>query len=258
MTAFERRQRILELLRARPGTRVTEIAGLLAVSQGTIRNDLNVLARAGQLERVRGGAVVLDDLQCRSPAFATRARINQAAKQRIARRAAEMVTDGDAILLDASTTVYYMAYHLQNRRNLTVVTNGLEVARQLAQNPTHTVILLGGVLSTDGTSVTGPWSEPLLKDLHVKTGFVSCSGFTPAVGLTEVDIHEAQLKSKMIACAASLVALVDASKFGRVDVTPFARAGQISHLFTDGNISPHWIEQLQQAGIALTICGDAM
>ena len=186
-TTFERRKRLLSLLHERSGIRVAEIAQLLNVSEGTIRNDLNALAKEGQLERVRGGGVPTDDHPAHSAAFASRFRVQEPAKQRIARWAAELVENGDTILLDASTTVYYMAQFLKDRRNLTVVTNGIEIARKLAQNPSNTVILLGGVLRPDGTSVTDLVSEHFLRDLHIKTAFVSCAGFTPEAGLTEFD-----------------------------------------------------------------------
>jgi len=253
-TTFDRRKRLLALLHERPGIRVTEIAQTLDVSEGTIRNDLKALAEAKQLIRVRGGAVVTDDLSPRSPAFATRAKTNEAAKHCIARCAAGLVQDGDSILLDASTTVYHLARFLQDRRNLTVITNGLEVARELARNPSNTVILVGGVLRSDGTSVTGLLSEPFLKDLHIKTAFVSCSGFSIEAGLTEVDIHEARLKTTMIASAAAVVALIDSSKFGKVDLTAFARTDQISCLFVDDRLSPEWLERLEQTQVHLTLC----
>lgn len=256
MTTFERRQRILGLLREKPGIKVTELAQLLDVSEGTIRNDLAALAEGKQLTRVRGGAVVTDAPSVSHPPFASRARVNAQAKQSIARRAADLIEDGDAILMDASSTVYTLVHFLQDRRNLTVVTNGIEVARALAQNRSNTVILVGGVLSPEGTSVTGLLSEQILKDLHIKTAFVSCYGFSLGVGLTEVDLHEAQIKGRMIASAESVVALIDASKFGKVDLAPFARLDQIDHIFTDSGLSPHWIEQLRRTCVRLTVCDE--
>ena len=199
LTPFERRQRILHFLQQRPGLRVGQIADMLGVSEGTVRNDLRALAEGRQLTRVRGGAVPQEQYATRSPAFEARARVNEAAKRLLARWAADIIEDGDAILLDASTTVYHIAHFLQDRHNLTVITNGVEVAPLLARDPSNTVILLGGVLRPDGTSVTGLFSELMLRDLHVKTAIVSASGFTVEAGLTDVDFHEAQLKSKMLA-----------------------------------------------------------
>lgn len=256
LTGFERRQSIVELLRTEPGLRVPDIAKRLAVSQGTVRNDLKSLANEGRLRRVRGGATLTPPDLFHSPAFGTRTEMNEGAKRRIARWATELVQDGDSILLDASTTVYYMAPYLQDRRNLTIITNGIEVAQLLAQNPSNTVILVGGVLSNDGTSVTGLLGEHFLKDIHVKTAFVSCSGFTPEVGMTEVDIHEAQLKGRMVASATSVVGLIDSSKFGKVDLTPFARTEQLAHIFTDSDLAPQWVERLKQPCVQVTVCDE--
>jgi len=258
LTAYDRRQRLLGLIRKDPALRVPEIARLLGVSQGTIRNDLNALAEEKQLIRVRGGGVALADSSLpRSSAFAARVITNQEAKLLIGRRAAELVEDGDSLLLDASSTVYHMAQHLRERRGLRVVTNGIEIACLLAQNPANTVNLVGGILRPGIESVVGPWSERFLQDVRIKTAFVSCSGFTPEGGMTEVDVYEAQFRVKAIESASQVVALIDSSKFGKLDMTPSVRLDQISILFTDANLPPEWSARLQAARVPFTICGDA-
>ncbi len=255
MTSFERRQRIIALLRERPGLRVSELAQLLGVSDGTIRNDLNVLDEAGQVTRVRGGAVLRDEFQDTPPALIDQARKNASAKQRIARWAADMVEDGDSILLDASTTVYHMATFLQDRHHLTIFTNGIEVARILAKNPSNTTILLGGVVRPSGSSVTGHLGYKMLLGLHIDTAFVSCSGFTPEAGLTHLDIDEAQLKIEMIGCAKQVVALIDSTKFGETSLSQFATLEEIDCIVTDQSIDPSYVEKLRQANTNLTVCG---
>jgi len=256
LTTFERRQRLLALLQEQPGVRVSEIAAGLRVSQGTIRNDLDALAIEGRLVRVRGGARLVEQSLPHSPSFAARSNINANAKQIIARWASELVEDGDSILLDASSTVYCMARYLHNRRRLRVFTNGIEVARALAQNPSNEVVLLGGVLNTDGSSVTELISERLLQDLHIKTAFVSCSGFTPETGLTEVHLSEAQLKARAIHSVEKVIALIDSSKFGKIDLTPFAAIDQIAHLFTDHDLSSEWAARLKKTSLTFTICNE--
>jgi len=258
LTSFERRQRLLDLVRKQSGLRVTEIAQALGVSEGTVRNDMNALADSGQLTRVWGGAVAAGEADCGNPTFTSRAAVNQVAKQVIARRAAELIRDGDTLWLDSSTTVYHLAGYILERQGLKVVTNGIETARILARNVTNSVILLGGLMRTDGASVIGPLAEQILRDIHIQTAFVSCSGFAPEVGLTEVDIYEAQLKSRSIQSAAEVVALVDSSKIGKLDLTPFIRPEQISHLFTDDKISPAWEENLRRSQIKHTICSEAV
>jgi DeoR/GlpR family transcriptional regulator of sugar metabolism len=248
----------MTILREQPGIRVPEVAELLGVSEGTIRNDLNSLAGSGQVTRVRGGGVLIDERQSRSPIFATRLMVHRLAKQAIARQAASLVQDNDSIILDSSTSSYYLAVNLKERRDLTVMTNGIESARELAKNSSNTVILLGGVLRVDGTAINVPLAEHILTEYHIKTTFLSCSGFTLESGPTEVDIYEAQIKRKFIASSGSIVALIDSSKFGRADLTSFASLDQITHLYTDSDLDPAWIKKLKQASVPFTLCSEIM
>mgnify|MGYP000962557449 CR=1 FL=1 len=256
MISFERRQRLLVTLKENPGIRVPELSKLLDVSEGTVRNDLNALSDLGQLTRVRGGAQVVDENKAQNAAFTARAEVNTQKKQNIARCAAALIEDGESILLDASSTVYHLAHYLHDRRNLRIITNGIEVGKVLAQNPYNTVILVGGLMSSDGNSITGLMSDFFLRDLHVNKAFVSCSGFTVKEGLTEVHIHEVQLKRRMITCASEVIALIDSEKFGKIDLTLFAQPEQIRHVFTDSDLKPEWEKQLAEAGIPYTICGN--
>ena len=134
--------------------------------------------------------------------------------------------------------------------------NGIEAARELAKNPSNTVILLGGVLRVDGMSINVPLGESFLDTYHIKTAFLSCSGFTLESGLTEVDIYEAQIKRKMIASSGAVVALIDSSKFGRMDLTPFASIAQLVHIYTDDHLGPEWVEQLLSSQVPFTLCGE--
>jgi len=244
----------LEILRSQPGVRVPEIAQALDVSEGTVRNDLNALEEEGRLKRVHGGAVLNEQAQFQNHSFVRRYKQNVAAKLAIAREAALLVKDGDSILLDASSTAYYLARVLSERQNLRVVTNGFEVARELAANPSNTVILIGGVVNNNSSSVTGLLSEHIIEEMSIEKTFLSCSGFSLERGMTEILLAEAQIKRKVIESSQQLYALVDSSKFGKEDLTSFAPPKKITRLFTDEGISTNWIEQLQQVGIGLTIC----
>ena len=254
MTTYERRQSLLDILRKQPGLRVPELALALDVSEGTVRNDLNALEEQGVLMRVHGGAVLNQQDQFQNISFVRRYQQNAAAKLAIAREAAGLVNDGDSILMDASTTAYYFAKALSERKRLRVMTNGFEVARELAQNSTNTVVLLGGVVNNESSSVTGLLSEHIIEELHIQKTFLSCSGFSLERGMTEVHLAEAQLKRKVIESSQQLFALVDSSKFGKEDLTSFARPEKINCLFTDKHLSSNWMERLKQAGIEYTIC----
>ncbi len=254
MTTYERRQSLLDILRKQPGLRVPELAMALNVSEGTVRNDLNALEQEALLIRVHGGAVLNQQGQFQNNSFFRRYQEHAAAKLAIAREAAVLVNDGDSILMDASSTSYYFAKALFERRRLRVITNGFEVARELAQNATNTVVLIGGVVNNDSSSVTGLVSEQIIEELHIQKAFLSCSGFSLERGMTEVHLAEAQLKRKVIESSQQLFAMVDSSKFGKEDLTSFARPERINRLFTDSHLSPDWTERLRQAGIDFTIC----
>ena len=221
-----------------------------------MRNDLNALEAEGYLTRVHGGAVLNSATQLVNAAFGVRHQEHAKEKDCIGVGAAKLVNDGDSILLDASTTAYYLALNLKERSRLRVVTNGIEVARLLAQNPSNTVILIGGVVRQDGSSVSGLLSEQIIAELHIQKAFVSCSGFSVERGLTEVHLEEAQLKRKALESARQVFALVDSSKLGHEDLTIFARPVQITHLFTDVGITEEWKARLQGANIPFMACGE--
>ena len=254
MTTYERRQSLIQLLQKQPGLRVPQLASALAVSKGTIRNDLDALEEEGVLARVHGGAILKHIPVQFDTSFGLRFQENALAKRAIARRAATLVSDGTSILLDASTTIYYLSQQLAECHRLRVLTNGIEVARLLAKDPTNSVVLMGGVVNPEGSSVSGNFSEQVIRDLHVHKAFVSCSGFSLERGLTDVHFAEAQLKSKAIASAREIFALVDSSKIGVEDLTPFASLEQITHLYTDAGLSDEWRARLESAGIPFTIC----
>jgi len=131
--------------------------------------------------------------------------------------------DNDSILLDASSTVYYLAREITNRNRLLVVTNGIEVAQILAKNPSNTIILIGGIVDSNTSSVTGLLSEQIIRELRVQKAFVSCSGFSLERGMTEVHIEEAQLKRKTIQTE-----FLSVHRFG---------------------IDPEWVRRIEIAGI---------
>jgi len=254
LTTYERRQSLLDILRKQPGLRVPELAQALNVSEGTVRNDLNALEDEGRLKRVHGGAILNDQDQFQNNSFVRRYKQSVAAKLAIAREAALLVKNGDSIFLDASSTDYYLARELSKRQELRVVTNGFEVARELAENTSNNVILIGGVVNNNSSSVTGLLSERIIEELSIEKTFLSCSGFSLERGMTEILLAEAQIKRKVIESSQQLFALVDSTKFGREDLTPFARSGKVKHLFTDNLLSSDWADRLKQAGVEFTIC----
>lgn len=254
MTTYERRKALLGKLRVQPGISVSELATFLDVSEGTVRNDLNALEVQGLLTRVHGGAVLNQQVEFQENSFLRRIQENVDAKQDIALAVAAIVSNDSSLFLDASSTSYFLAQALSKHQRLRVMTNGFESARILAQNPSNTVFLLGGIVENDSSSVTGLLSERIIEELHIQHAFLSCSGFSLERGMTEVHLAEAQLKRKVIESSKELFALIDSSKFGVEDLTSFARLDRIRHLFTDQDVPSEWLNKLNQSGIEFTIC----
>jgi ribose transport system substrate-binding protein len=255
MKTYERRQEILSALREQPELKIAALADQLGVSPGTIRNDLKFLTTTRQVKRTRGGATLANSHLIANAEFAARAGSNAYGKRAIARWSADLVKDGDAIFLDDSTTAFHMVAYLHDRRDLTVVTNGIETALAAARNPSATVVLLGGIVRAKTNSVFGKIGEVPLDGLHIRTAFVSCSGFSVRTGFTEPDVETAQLKRKVMDIAERVVALVESSKFGVVQFSSFARADQVTQIMTDAQVDREMIEQIRQA-TTLTVCGD--
>lgn len=256
LTSFERRKEIVEMLRRNSSVKVSALADHFEVSETTIRNDLSVLEDESKLRRIHGGAVPAEEGLPGAALGIGRRFINAEAKKRIARWAADMVQDGDSILMDASTTVMSMAPFLLKYRNLTIVTTGVETARVLAESPTHTVVLVGGIVDSDGRSITSLIGVPMLENLHFNSAFISCVGLSIENGLTERNLEEARLKVELLSRAQQTVALVDSSKLGRVSLAPFADLSEMDFIVTDNDADRDVIDRIKDRGISVTVCGE--
>ncbi len=256
-SAYERHQAILDLIRRSESVRVTDLAELLGVSESTIRSDLELLDEQGQLIRIRGGAIAKnpDAPLPGSPYSLQKVQTHSEEKRRIAHGAAGMIEDGDVIMLDASSTVLHLAPYLQDRRGLTVFTNGIDVARALAGEPSNTVIILGGILRPNGNSITGEISKQVLQNYRIQTAFVSCSGFTLERGFFEMNLQEAQMKSLMLQASERRVALLDSSKIGRTGLTTFGTLADFDYFVTDENVEPAVIEAVREQTVNVLVCG---
>jgi ribose transport system substrate-binding protein len=259
METHRRRQAILALLRDTGEVEIDDLARRFGVSGNSIRNDLDALAGQGELTRVRGGAVAPPDgILPPQAATASRLRVNKQEKDAIGRCAAEMVADNDAIIMDDSGSVLQMAAFLRRRRNLTVVTNGLEVALLLAREPSNRVILAATNVSPGQACLVGDLNPDLLHGFLASRCFLSCVGFSTEQGLTEMDGARAALKSQMMRLAGQAVALIDHSKFGRVSTFRTAAAVQIDHLITDQGVTAAQLAELRRlTNFPITVAGTA-
>ena len=242
-----RRQAIVEALENAGQLSVTELSQRFDVSEVTIRADLQALSEQGLIQRVRGGAIitrVLPDLS-----YEVRMQLNAAQKKRIGRMAASMVHDGDTIALDASTTAQAVAANLKDINDLTVITNGLRVAMSLLAHPGIHVIVIGGSVRREGLSLIGPLDCGLVRDVHIRIGFFGARGFTLEEGMTDVNIGEVRAKREMVVRCRQVVGVFDASKWGRIATSTFAKLDQTNAIITDAEAPPDMVAQAKSRGV---------
>jgi DeoR/GlpR family transcriptional regulator of sugar metabolism len=244
----ERRDRILALLEQEGRASVAGLSKQLGVSQATIRTDLDALAAQHLLTRTHGGAIAADRAGLEL-SFDVRRRLHATQKERIAAAAAAMVADGDAILLDASTTALALANQIKGRRELTVLTNGLFVALALLEAPGITILMPGGFVRRDSVSLVGTEGRELIGKYNFQKGFFGAKGLTLEEGLTDVNDVEVAIKRDMAAHARQVIAIVDSSKWGQVGFASFAAIDQLDCAITDRDAPPDMVAALRAAGV---------
>jgi DeoR family transcriptional regulator of aga operon len=246
----ERFGRILELL-ARDGTvTVAVLAGELGVSEATVRRDLQALGDQRLLERSHGGAVAHGTAHELPVRYRT-GRSDE--KRRIARAAADLVTDGIAIALTGGTTTTEVARMLAARQDLTVVTNALNIAVELAVRPNLKLIVTGGVARSASYELVGSLADATLRGLYVDVAFVGVDGVDAERGLTTQNEVEATTNRALMARANRTIVVADASKLGRVAFAEIAGIGSADQLITNTGADAEQVERLRAAGLAVTL-----
>jgi DeoR/GlpR family transcriptional regulator of sugar metabolism len=244
----ERQERIVDLLEQHGRVSVAALSERFGLSQATIRSDLEALVQEGLIVRTHGGAILADDSGIEI-SFELRRRLRAAEKKRIGAAAAAMIEDGESIALDASTTALAIANEIRDRRELTVVTNGIYTALALIDRPGITVFMPGGFLRRDSVSMVGGDGRELIHRYHVQRGFFGAKGIALHEGLTDVNRDEVAIKRDMVQHARQVIAVVDSSKWGRVGFASFAGMDEIDCVITDLDAPPDMVLALEEAGV---------
>jgi DeoR/GlpR family transcriptional regulator of sugar metabolism len=239
---------VLELLDAHDSVQVSELSDAFAVSDVTIRHDLAHLAEQGLVARVRGGVRALPRAQSEL-AFDARLRLRADEKRSMARLAAALVSDGESVALDSSTSAYYLALELRRRRELVVVTNGLLIASALADAPGVTVLLTGGMLRQPAMSVVGDLAAQVLHSTRIDKGFFGARGLSLERGLMDLNPDEVRLKQEMVAACERVIGLFDATKWRRSALLSFAAADRIDAIVTDAGAPAELIARWREHGV---------
>jgi DeoR/GlpR family transcriptional regulator of sugar metabolism len=237
MLAEQRQQLILKEVRRSGAARVSELTELLGVSDMTVRRDLDVLASAGLVDKVHGGATVSTRLSANEPGFEAKSHQQIEEKEAIARAAAALVEPGQAIGLTAGTTTWLLAHHLLDVPSLTVVTNSLQVANVLyaERRPDLIVILTGGV-RTPSDALVGPLAVATLRSLHVDLLFMGVHGMTVDAGFTTPNLLEGETDQAHLASAERVVVVADHTKWGVRGLSRIARLDEAHIIVTDAGL----------------------
>jgi len=242
----ERQEQIFDLLNQNGRASVSELSQLFKVSEVTVRADLQMLAAQNLIVRTHGGAVVVP----RAPELSLVLRRDQMVqeKKRIGVAAAEFVANGDAIFLDASSTTLALARNFRNYRDLTILTNSLVVAQAMLEAPGVTLVMTGGIVQRDTVSLMGTESLAILRKYNIKTGFFGAHGLSFPEGLTDVSAGEAEVKREVVSMCRQVIALIDASKWGRVGPASFANPQDVHIIITDEQAPVGLVEQARSIG----------
>lgn len=243
----ERQSKILSLLNRDELTSVNELSLRLNVSSVTIRQDLTFLEGEGLLRRIHGGAVLKD-----ADDLSIRLSVNYDKKLRIAKKVAEMVREGETVLIESGSTNALLARELI-KKNVTIVTTNVYIARQFRANEQASIILLGGIYQQKSESLVGKITKVSLDNINFDKAFIGIDGYTIKAGFTIRDLFRAEISSYIIKKSGNVFIVSDSSKFGKTELTNICYPTDIAHIATDDDLPHTFREEFKLAGLNLIL-----
>jgi DeoR family transcriptional regulator, aga operon transcriptional repressor len=244
-----RRDRMLAVIRESDFVRVSDLSERFRISEVTVRSDLDALASRGEVRRIRGGAIPRSIPDRERPFEESEAAFAEE-KVAIGRAAAEIVRDGETLLMDVGTTTAAAARAIAARtdiQNLVVFTNGIKTALELEPAaPRITVVILGGTLRPLQHSLVEPMASLVLEQINVHTLILGCNGVDASGGVTNINLPEAEVKKRMLKAASRVVVLADGSKLGRVELAQLCPIEDVDLVITGTSADQTVIEQLRK------------
>jgi DeoR family transcriptional regulator of aga operon len=253
LLAEGRRRKILELVERTGQVTVHDVVKRFAVSAVTARSDLDALSSNGAMLRSHGGAVRYEPTQ--DYPLKVKATIHRSEKARIGQAAAQLVKPGETIILDSGTTTAEVAKALirEKLKPLTVVTNALNIANELADAQEISLIMIGGLLRTVSYSFVGPQAETMLGDLHANQLFLAVDGLDITNGPFTADVLEAQLNGQMMGVSKVVTVVADSTKLGRRSLFRIGPIESVHRLITDTHAPEDLTEALRNKGIEVIL-----
>jgi len=237
MSSTDRRRVLLERVQAEGYVSVKGLARELCVDSSTIRRDLAHLERAGLIKRTRGGLLPASPAEAIDVPYNVRRVERVSVKKALAQAAAELVDDGQCVIVDSGSTMYQVACALWGKRNLTVVTNDLMVGVRTAGHPTNRLHVTGGFLVDTVYTLVGPLAVDSLTRLHVDWAFIGAEAVHPQAGITNINLIEVPVKQAMIAAADRAVLVADSSKFGHRALAHVCQLSELAMILTDDELA---------------------
>ena len=254
MDFINRKKAIISAVEVQGTVKVSELAKLLEVTEATIRRDLNQLEREGLVKRVHGGGISARG-RSYEPTLTLRSTVHAEEKQRIARIAAELVTEGDFVALDVGSTTFELARCLVGRRNLTIITPSLLIANVVVNQPDIRLIIPGGIVRPGETSMIGELSHRAFEIFLTDRLFLGVGGIDARMGLTEYNWDDTLIKQAMLKSTKQVIVLADASKFNRIATVKIDKLQIIDILVTDQSPPASLGEALDQANVNVIVAG---
>jgi DeoR family transcriptional regulator of aga operon len=248
----ERRRAIVELVNRDGRVLVADLSMRFDTSPVTIRKDLEILHTMGRLHRTHGGALPAQEGALEDPTLREKEKLHRKEKLRIAAVAAQRVKEGQVVILDSGTTTTEIARALRHFSNLTIITNALNIAAELAGTAVE-VILTGGTLRKNSFSLVGPIAEETLRRLNADVLFLGVDGFDVHYGLSTPNLLEAKVNRAMMDVARVTIAACDSSKFGRRSLSLIAPPTAVQEVITDRGIPKSDLTTLKKTGVAVTL-----
>jgi DeoR family transcriptional regulator of aga operon len=254
MLAEERRQKVREIVEEKGKITVEDVVKRFSISAVTARSDLDVLAKRREVMRSHGGAVRQVNAVVDYP-LRFKESIHQTEKVRIGHVAAQLIRPNQSIILDSGTTTVHIAREIKTARifPLTVITNALNVAYELAETEGVTLIVIGGILRSASSSMVGPQAERMLQVLHADHLFLAVDGLDPEVGYCTPDILEAQLNAMMIRVSNEVTVVADGSKFGRRSLSIIGPIESARRIITDAGAHHQIADAIRARGVEVAI-----
>jgi DeoR/GlpR family transcriptional regulator of sugar metabolism len=252
LLAETRRRKVLDWLQEEGSARVRTLADAFDVSEVTIRQDLEKLEAEGHIAREHGGAF-LKSVPQQVREMALQHRENMDAKQRIGRAAAQLVGDGETIVLDSGSTTTEVAANLIHRRDMTVITNALNIALMLGAEAGFEVHMSGGHFKAPTLSLSGERSADYFKGLFVQKLFLATAALDLEAGLTYPALSDIAVKRAMIEAAERVYLVADSSKIGARSFSSLGGLDLVHVLITDDGIRPEDRAAIEAAGVEVIV-----